>query len=233
MTVIGTQIDSDRRLLKFRSFEEYLDSLVTPVDLCNLRSTYTARQVAELGYRCAGETLDRESFERRLAAVRNLLFPVQRPYELSSECIVPTDRFFQELALRERPNRLGVISTIIFMRQLTKKQYEVSGYIDYASRLKEEDWAPFFGGKERLWPRPTDLSYYHWRLEKTLITESSNYQPVIDAKRGLLFKNVHDRKIVWVDPLAPSPGVDTTRVRVYSDDYEHIVLYDHVVRGKM
>ncbi|XP_018340904.1 PREDICTED: uncharacterized protein C4orf22 homolog [Trachymyrmex septentrionalis] len=66
MTVIGTQTDSDKRLLSFQNYEEYLDSLVTPVDISYLKSKKTARQLAELGYRCIGETLNEENFYRRL-----------------------------------------------------------------------------------------------------------------------------------------------------------------------
>ncbi|XP_018393008.1 PREDICTED: uncharacterized protein C4orf22 homolog [Cyphomyrmex costatus] len=92
MTVIGTQIDSDRRLLSFQNYEEYLDSLMTPADICYFKSSKTARQLAELGYRCTGETLSEESFYRRLQIVRDLLFPVHRHYELTSEFVSPAIR---------------------------------------------------------------------------------------------------------------------------------------------
>lgn len=233
MTTIGTRIDSDRRLLQFSTYDEYLDSLVTPVDLCYLRSTPVARQIVQLGYRCTGETLDKDSFHRRLKAVKDLLFPICEPYVLSSECITPTDALQQELAFRERPNRLGILSTIIFLRHFNNFKFEVSGYIDFQHRLQGENWLPFFRGKKKLWPRSTDLGYYYWKMGRTLLNETPNFQPVIDKERGLLFKNVHDRKLIWVDPAAPSPGVDTTRVRVYSDKYEHVILYDHVVHSKI
>ncbi|XP_011708189.1 PREDICTED: uncharacterized protein C4orf22 homolog isoform X2 [Wasmannia auropunctata] len=90
-TVLGTQTDSDRRLLRFQNYEEYLDSLVTSADICYLRSCKTARQLAELGYRCTGETLSEEGFYRRLRVVRDLLFPVRRPYELTSELVSPAE----------------------------------------------------------------------------------------------------------------------------------------------
>ncbi|XP_015603125.1 uncharacterized protein C4orf22 homolog [Cephus cinctus] len=233
MITLGTRIDGDRRLLQFDSYDEYLDALVIPKDLFYLRSTSVARQVAELGYRCTGETLDKHSFNARLRAVKNLLFPVQKAYELSSELLTPSDPFEQQLAFRERSNRLGVLSTIIFVRNYTRFHFEVSGYIDFKSRLENEDWRPFFQGRIKLWPQPTDLGYYHWRMGTTLLNESNNYVPVIDPERGLLFKNIHDRKLIWVDPGAPSPGVNTTRVRIHSDKYEQIILYDHIVRSKI
>ncbi|KZC04532.1 Uncharacterized protein C4orf22 like protein [Dufourea novaeangliae] len=232
MTVLGTQIDSDRRLLEFTSYENYLDSLVTFVDLGYLRNLHTARQLAELGYRCTGETLSKDAFYRRLEAVKNLLFPVYRPYELTSEFITPSNAVMQELALRERLNRLKVISTIIFIRNFTKLQFEVSGYIDFSERLEKENWLPYFQGKKKLWPRPSDLAYYHWRTSKTCLNETSNYQPVIDPKLGLRFKHCHDRELISIDPGSPSPGMDTTRTRVRCPEYEHVILYDHMIRSK-
>ncbi|XP_043250379.1 uncharacterized protein LOC122396233 isoform X2 [Colletes gigas] len=91
MTIIGTQIDSDKRLLEFKSYEDYLDSLVTFVDLGYIGNLYTVRRLAELGYRCTGETLSEEAFYQRLKAVRNLLFPIYRSYELTSEFVTPRD----------------------------------------------------------------------------------------------------------------------------------------------
>lgn len=233
MTQKGTKIDGDRRLLRFRSYEEYLDSLVGTVDLCYLRSTTVARAIAELGYRCAGETLLREEFHRRLEAVRNLLHPVRGPYELASELAAPGRRFQQELALRERANRIGAIATIVFLRNFTKSGFEISGYIDFAHRLTNEDWTPFFHGKKRLRLRPSDLAFYHWRLGKTVCNETQNFQPVIDPRRGLEFKCLKDRCVVSIDPGRISPGISTTRVNLRSEDYEQVVFFDHVLRRKL
>lgn len=61
-------------------------------------------------YRSSGETLSRQQFEKRLAAVIAYLFPSFKPYELASEGVTMTDTFQQQLAIRERPNRLGILS---------------------------------------------------------------------------------------------------------------------------
>lgn len=47
------QVEADRRLLQFATYEDYLDSLVTPYDVCFLKNTKVARTLAELGYRQA------------------------------------------------------------------------------------------------------------------------------------------------------------------------------------
>lgn len=234
MIVLGTQIDSDRRLLDFENYEEYLDSLVTPADICYLRSSKTARQLAELGYRCTGETLNEKSFHRRLQIVKDLLLPVHRPYVLTSEFIRPGSKLMQELALRERPNRLGILSTIVFLRRFIEKlQFEESAYIDFGDRLKSQDWLSYYRGEKKLTPRKRDLAYYHWRMGRTYLNETRNYIPMIDPARGLLFKNIHDRQMITVDPTAASPGVHTTRTRIRCPLYEHVILYDHVNRSRI
>ncbi|KOC64587.1 Uncharacterized protein C4orf22 like protein [Habropoda laboriosa] len=231
MTVVGTQINSDKRLLEFETYEDYLDSLVTFVDLGYLGNLSIARQLAELGYRCTGETLSKDTFYRRLKAVKDLLFPIYKPYELTSELVTPSSNILEELALRERSNRLKIISTIIFIRNLTKLQFEVSGYIDFSDRLEKENWLPYFQGKKKIWPCTSDLAYYHWRTGKTCLNKTSNYQPIIDPKLGLRFKHCYDRHFINVDPGAPSPGIYTTRIRIRSPEYEHVILYDHVLRS--
>ncbi|KAF5278427.1 hypothetical protein FQA39_LY05916 [Lamprigera yunnana] len=104
------QIEADKRLLQFKVYEDYLDSLVTSMDLCNLQSVVVARKIAELGYRSSGDTLSRKSFEKRFAAVIAYLYPSYKPYELDSEGEKLRDPLQQALAIRERPNRLGVIT---------------------------------------------------------------------------------------------------------------------------
>lgn len=231
MTVIGSQADSDRRLLQFHNYEEYLNSLVSPADIYYLKSTKTAREIAELGYRCTGETLNEASFYRRLRAVK--ISAIHKPYELTSEFVIPSGKLMEELALRERSNRLGILSTIIFIRQFTRLQFEESAYIDFADRLKTEDWLPYYRGDRRLSPYKKDLAYYHWRNGKTYLNETSNYIPIVDPEHGLVFKNIHDRQLIVINPAATSPGIHTTRIRIHCPFYEHVILYDHVVRSKI
>ncbi|KAL1516808.1 hypothetical protein ABEB36_000661 [Hypothenemus hampei] len=142
------QIEADRNLLRFSCYEEYLDSLSTIQDVCFLQSVEASRTIASLGYRSSGETFSREQFEKRLAAVLNYVYPPYKAYELSSEGLVSpeADPIIKELASRERANRIGILSTIIFLRVFTKNGIEVSGYIDYTERLSKEDWKPIFAG---------------------------------------------------------------------------------------
>ncbi|XP_019757434.1 cilia- and flagella-associated protein 299 [Dendroctonus ponderosae] len=228
------QIEADRNLLKFSTYEEYLDSLSTAQDACYLQSVEASRTIANLGYRSSGETLSREQFEKRLAAVLNYLYPPYKAYELSSEGLVnsDTDPIIQELASRERANRIGILSTIIFLRTFTKSGIEVSGYVDYTERLSKEDLKPVFKGLKLLMPRKCDLGFYHWKSGDVYSNDSFNYKVLQHPQKGLIFQNRFDRKTINPNPMA-EPGPNTSRKRIYSKLYELCILFDHVVRQRI
>jgi hypothetical protein len=52
-----------------------------------------------------------------------------------------------------------------------------------------------------------------------------------DHESGLKFKNKRDRKIIDVDPNAPS-GDNSTRHEIRDRRYVQIVIYDHMTRRK-
>lgn len=49
------------------------------------------------------------------------------------------------------------LQSVIFIRDHNTPGQEVSGYIDYAHRLKTEDFEPYFNEKKRLMPGRLDL----------------------------------------------------------------------------
>merc|ERR1711963_1137167 len=109
---------------------------------------------------------------------------------------------------------------------------EISGYIDYASRLKHEEFGVYFAGKKRLLPKSTDLSFYNWETQTSTSNPTANYQVIADSTSGLLFKNKRDRKIVNVDPKAATPGDNSTRTIVETPKCIQVVIYDHITRRK-
>ncbi|XP_069705673.1 cilia- and flagella-associated protein 299-like [Periplaneta americana] len=231
-TILNNVIEGDKKLLRFSKYEEYLDSLVAPMDLYYLRSRAEARNIAELGYKSTEETLTKEQFYTRLSNVTEATSPTRRPYKLAGANLQSDDQLLQELALRERPNREGLLATIIFIRIITKKGSEISGYIDYAQRLKTEDWLPIFQGRRLIKPRHTDLSFYNWRKGVSTCNSSINFEAIACPTSGLMFQCRNDRKNVCVDPRLLSPGSNSSRITVKSDVYEQVVLYDHVLRRK-
>jgi hypothetical protein len=82
----------------------------------------------------------------------------------------------QALAEREEANRLAKMTSIIFIRDKNLRGQEISGYIDYAHRLKTDDFDQIFLGKKRLLPRSTDLSFYNWETQRATLNPTPNYQ---------------------------------------------------------
>ena len=120
--------------------------------------------------------------------------------------------FLSALAEREEANRLAKMTSIIFIRDRNARGQEISGYIDYAHRLKTDDFDLIFSGKKRLLPRSTDLSFYNWETQRATLNPTPNYQVffltkilnrfknnlqvIAENTNGLLFKSKRDRKII-------------------------------------
>ncbi|XP_063281435.1 cilia- and flagella-associated protein 299 [Pelobates fuscus] len=217
---------------EYNTYEDFLDSQITPLDLYYLEDEVLARQLVELGYRGSGEVLKREEFEaRKAAAEASRLSQRTQQKILSSAGKDLKDNFLKALALREEANRNGKMTSIIFIRDKNVRGQELSGYIDYSHRLKTEDFEIYFSGKKKLLPRPTDLSFYNWETNVSTSNASPNYQVIAENSSGLLFKNKRDRKILNVDPKV-SPGDNSTRTPIQTDLYTQVVIYDHVTRRK-
>lgn len=74
--------------------------------------------------------MSRQQFEKRLAAVIAYLYPPYKPYELASEGLSSGDPIQKELAIRERPNRVGILSV---RREKRHEKEEVLFADDYFS----------------------------------------------------------------------------------------------------
>ncbi|KAK2189690.1 hypothetical protein NP493_99g01014 [Ridgeia piscesae] len=224
---------SDNIVTEFNTYEDFLDSQITSLDLYYLEDEELARQLVELGYRGSGEVLKREEFEaRKAAAEASRLSKRSQQKTLASSGKEPKDPFLRALAQREEANRSGKMTTLIFIRDKNSRGQEISGYIDYAHRLKTEDFEPYFVGKKRLLPRPSDLSFFNWETQTSASNPTPNYQVIAENATGLLFKNKRDRKILNVDPKAGTPGDNSMRTPVESKKYTQIVIYDHITRRK-
>jgi hypothetical protein len=226
-------MDGKDPVFEFVIYEDYLDSQITELDMYYLEDEELARQLVELGYNGSGDTLKREEFEARKKAEREKhLQKDNAPKPLAS---IGKDLsnfpFLQALANREELVRNGKLTSIIFIRDLNSKGQEVSGYIDFAHRLKVEAFEPYFDGKKKLMPRPSDLSYYNWETQTSTSNSSPNFQVIADNEAGLLFKNKRDRKVVNVDP-GSDPGDNTTRTEIKTKEYMQVVVYDHMTRRK-
>ncbi|XP_037536082.1 cilia- and flagella-associated protein 299 [Nematolebias whitei] len=221
-------------LIKFKVYEDYLDSKVTPTDLFYVQSRELARKLVEHGHH--GMVLSREEFEERRAAAQaaeaepssGFYNPSRTPTQASAGKELK-DNFLKALAEREEANRSGKMTSIIFIRDYNSLGQEVSGYIDYAHRLNTQDFEPYFSKRKRLMPGRSDLCYYNWKTQVSTSNSSTNFEVIHDDPNGLLFKNKKDKKILNVDPWS-GPGEAPSRTLLQSDLYIHVVLFDHHVR---
>ncbi|CEG46919.1 Protein of unknown function DUF4464 [Plasmopara halstedii] len=217
----------------FPTYEDYLDSRLSETDRFYLEDEELARQLVELGYRGSGETLRRDDFEARKKAERERnthKASVLKPLASAGKDLSQYP-FLAALASREDLVRNGKLTCIIFIRDKNVKGQEISGYIDYALRLKTEPFELYFEQKKKLLPKSSDLSYYNWETQTSTSNSTPNFQVIADSETGLLFKNKRDRKVVNVDPKA-NPGDNSTRTEIKTKEYLQVVLYDHMTRRK-
>mmetsp|Transcript_14550 Transcript_14550/g.22970 ORF Transcript_14550/g.22970 Transcript_14550/m.22970 type:complete len:244 (+) Transcript_14550:88-819(+) len=220
---------------QFETYEEYLDSQVTDADMYFLEDEDLARQLVELGYRGSGDTLQREEFDARKRALRaRSTQKSAAPKRLAGEGKdLAAFPFLHALATREELVRNGKLASIIFIRDRNAKGQEVSGYIDYAHRLRTEPaFGAYFERRKRLLPRPQDLSYYNWETQTSTSNSTPNFQVIADNEAGLLFKNKRDRKVINVDPKLESPGDNSSRYEIPTTEYLQVVIFDHMTRRK-
>lgn len=229
----GDAFEVRDKVVAFSTYEDYLDSQVSELDIFYLQDEELARQLIELGYRGSGDVLKRDEFEARKKADREKHMNKDvAPKPLASMGKDLSARpFLQALAAREELVRNGKLTCIIFVRDSNAKGQEVSGYIDFSHRLKLEEFEPYFEGKKKLLPRPSDLSYYNWDTQTSTSNSSPNFQVIADNEAGLLFKNKRDRKVINVDPKS-NPGDNTTRTEIRTTEYLQCVIYDHFTRRK-
>ncbi|XP_024379106.1 uncharacterized protein [Physcomitrium patens] len=221
---------------EFQSYEDYLDSQITLTDLFYLEDLELARQLVEIGYRSNAEVMSRDDFAQykvKAEAARQATI-VKVPKKLfSAGKDVSGYPFLKALQDRERPIIEGKLCTVVFIRDYTKAGHEVSGYIDFAERMRTQDLKPVFLLKRKLLPEIYDLSYYNWTTNTSHTTSTSNWHVIAENENGMLLKNKIDRKVMSMDPKLPTPGDNSTRTVIKSGEYEQIVIYDHTTRRKL
>jgi hypothetical protein len=184
-----------------------------------------AHEFIELGYRGVGHAITRKDFQERKHRAELILHSRrQGPIPIISDTLTVIEPFAKELASREEANRTTRLLTIIFLRNRNNLGHEISAYIDYAHRLKLEDFTQFFLGQNKLVPLTTDLSFYNWDTHICTSNDTKNFHLLLDVN-GIRFRCEHDRKIVYVDPESKHYGDGTTRTIVNALGYLQVILY--------
>ena len=210
--------DNFEDISKIETYAQFLDRFVTDEDRMYLEDEELARDVKELYAENKGEIRSKADFERKKKEIEAMnqeednkerpLFSLNMEYRKGS--------FLDQLAERESEVRNGRKSTIIFIRYKDKKGKETSAYIDFRERLKSDEMEGVFKEGKPLLPKPTDLSYYNWTLQKVNSTDSTFLRVDAGPKERLSFKNNTDRKIINVDLeyIEKHPGLDVKRIPI-------------------
>lgn len=226
---------TDTLVSEYSTYEDFLNAQVNPLDIFYLEDEEVARDLVELGIKGVGEVVAREDFEaKKLAAEINKQGKRDQKQVLTSQGHnFENSPLLAALAEREEKNRNGMMTTIIFVRDKNKKDQEISGYIDYASRLETENFELYFSRKRKFLPKASDLSFYNWDTQVASMHDTSNYQVLAENVSGLIFKNKIDRKTINVDPKVLIPGDNTDRFDITDSNYSQIVIFDHITRRKI
>ncbi|KAK3780263.1 hypothetical protein RRG08_047252 [Elysia crispata] len=220
-----------KNVADYSTFEEFLSSQVTQLDLIYLEDINVARKLVELGYRGTKEGYSEEQFWAKKAAIEarkqihcvKTIVSAGKTYE---------DAMLRALQQREEGNRTGKNASIIFVRDKNEYGQEISGYIDYAHRLATEDITPVFEGKKRFLPRPTDLSFLNWETMNVSGKESPHYKVIAKCMSGMVFRNKKDGKILNPDPFVGGHGDNSSRTVVPTTKYTSVIVFDHYNRRK-
>ena len=210
--------DNMEDISNIASYAEFLDRFVTDEDRMYLEDEELARDVKELYAVNKGEIRSKADFERKKRELESMnreeetkerpLFSLDMNYRKGS--------FLDQLKERESEVRNGRKSTIIFIRYKDKKGKETSAYIDFRERLKNDEMEGVFKEGKPFLPKPTDLSYYNWNLQKPIPNDSTFFRVDAGPKERLSFKNNTDRKIINVDLeyIEKHPGLDVKRIPI-------------------
>jgi hypothetical protein len=211
-------LESFEDITKIKTYADFLDKFVTKEDLIYLEDEELARDVKELYAVNKGDIRCKADFDRKKKEIElaNKEEDTKERDPFSKGMTYKKGSFLELLQERESEVRNGRKSTIIYIRYKESKGKETSAYIDYRERLKNDDMEFVFKGQKDLIPRPTDLSYYNWTLQKVMSNDSTFFRVDAGPKERLSFKNNTDRKIINVDLeyLEKHPNSDVRRLPV-------------------
>ena len=184
---------------RFTTYEQYFDAVVDKSerdkDLFYLEDELAARDV-ELGRRVDAGFLQsqnilqphefekahqdlkyrREKDARFISRSENGRFSCQESKSGEVYHFTKNNPVLSALADREKNHRLGILNSVVYLRYKNRKNQEVSGYFDFADRLKNElGFDRYFSGKKLLTVTRKDLSYYNWNTLANYSNESEKF----------------------------------------------------------
>ncbi|KAH8263078.1 hypothetical protein KR044_004086, partial [Drosophila immigrans] len=235
--------DVDLSLIKFKKYDEYLDSFTTKEDALYLDGPGVARCIAKLGYRSTKVPYNEQEFKERRDVATQELQPKIMGLQFFSIFMSPncTDPVLLQFKQRETPIFSKRLSTIVFTSCSHGDGSEISGYIDLESSwqnamrktFKHTNWKAIFEGRVKLQPKVGHLSFRNLRHNLIHYKDSDNFQVVHDHRYGLMFMHRGDHKYIPVCGRRTPFSKNVIRSMVHSPKFGTIVFYDHYVRKKV
>ncbi|CAG0904948.1 unnamed protein product, partial [Darwinula stevensoni] len=215
------------RVQMFESYEEYLDSQVTPLDVFLLQDRELARKMVELGYRGTGDIMTRRDFLAQLEPRerRSRAEGVGRREAEAGE----SGSLSGEIARREEANLAGKINLLTWggTGQVRRTIGEAHDRLNADGGL---------GPGKTVVPRWSDLSYLCWDTGEMKVNASGNFAFAWRPPEARLrLRNRHDGALLSLDPREKE-GERVERHEMPAGGvpgYEQVVFFDYHVRPQV
>ena len=124
---------------RFRSYYDYLDSLIASEDIRYLQDGELARLIAELGYRGTGKTLTEKEYLEEIEKIEmaKKLKEINENAEQAGDLLGAVEGespLVRAIKQRYKDNKEGRMNTVVYIYTKSESE-EISGHIDLSARL--------------------------------------------------------------------------------------------------
>ena len=130
--------DDVPNVARFRSYYDYLDSLIAEEDIRYLQDGELARLIAELGYRGTGKTLTEKEYLEEIEKIEmaKKLKEINENAEQAGDLLGPVEGespLVTAIKQRYKDNKEGRMNSVLFIYTKSESE-EISGHIDLSAR---------------------------------------------------------------------------------------------------
>lgn len=215
--------------VRFSSYDKYLDSLLTNTDIFHLEDMQLCRELLMANVLPNRRNIPSlKTFQKEKASVNEGTLQASQAVQIHElqTCDKLNGELINELIRRKLSVQQKTLIVIIFIRAENDKGQEVSGYIDFAERLGNDDIMDILTRKKKLTPSTNDLSYYNWSTMTCVQNSSSGVMTITDKSPNLMFQCKHDSHIFNINTQKQK---NPTRMKLQYDYSIQAVLYEHIL----
>ena len=131
--------DDVPNVARFRSYYDYLDSLIASEDIRYLQDGELARLIAELGYRGTGKTLTEKEYLEEIEKIEmaKKLKEINENAEQAGDLLGAVEGespLVTAIKQRYKDNKEGRMNTVVYIYTKSESE-EISGHIDLSARF--------------------------------------------------------------------------------------------------